>query len=100
MCQPLQTTRHAHPRLRVGWFAIRPEFRRQGFGTAAIHQFCDAARTAGSTELWDYTGLQDAVARSFYTSLGFEVLGPGSEYAPGKTMDDSDIVLRRILALS
>ena len=100
MCQPLQTTRHAHPRLRVGWFAIRPQFRRQGFGTAAIHQLCDAARAAGSTELLVYTGLQDAVARSFYTSLGFEVFGPASDYAPGKTTDDSDIVLKRILALS
>src|SRR6516165_4090552 len=84
----------------LGWFAIRPRFRRQGFGTAAIHQLCDAARTGGSRELWVYTGLQDGVARSFYTSLGFEVLGPASEYAPGKTTDDSDIVLRRALALS
>jgi hypothetical protein len=42
----------------------------------------------------------DAAARSFYTSFGFEVLGPASDYAPGKTMDDSDIVLRRILAVS
>jgi RimJ/RimL family protein N-acetyltransferase len=80
---------------RLGWFAIRPKFRRQGFGTAAIHQLCNAARAAGSTELWVYTGLQDSVARSFYTSLGFEVLGPASEYAPGKTTDDSDILLRR-----
>ena len=70
------------------------------FGTAAIHQLCRAAHASGSTELWVYTGLQDAVARSFYTSLGFEVLGPASEYARGKTTDDSDIVLKRILALS
>jgi GNAT superfamily N-acetyltransferase len=84
----------------LGWFAIRPQFRRQGFGTAAIHQLCDAARTAGSTELWVYTDLHDDVARSFYTSLGFEVLGPASEYAPGRTTDDSDIVLKRILAIS
>jgi ribosomal protein S18 acetylase RimI-like enzyme len=84
----------------LGWFAIRPQFRRQGFGTAAIHRLYDATRTAGSTELWVYTGLDDDVARSFYTRLGFEVLGPASEYAPGKTTDNSDIVLKRILALS
>ena len=84
----------------LGWFAIRPKFRRQGFGTAAIHQLCDAARGTRSTELSVYTSLEDEVARSFYTSLGFEVLGPASEYAPGKTTDDSDIVLKRILALS
>jgi GNAT superfamily N-acetyltransferase len=84
----------------LGWFAIRPQFRRQGFGTAAIRQLCDAARTTGSTELWVYTGLRDDVARSFYISLGFEVLGPASEYALGKTTDDSDILLRRILTVS
>jgi GNAT superfamily N-acetyltransferase len=82
----------------LGWFAIRRQFRRQGFGAAAIHQLCDAARAAGSTELWVYTGVRDDAARSFYTSLGFEVLGPASEHAPGKTTDDSDIVLKRILA--
>jgi GNAT superfamily N-acetyltransferase len=84
----------------LGWFAIRPRFRRHGFGTAAIHQLCDAARTAGSTALWVYIGLHDDVARFFYTSLGFKVLGPAFEYAPGKTTDDSDILFRRILAVS
>jgi hypothetical protein len=47
-----------------------------------------------------YTGSCDDVARNFYISIGFEVLGPASGYAPGKTMDDSDIVLRRILAVA
>jgi RimJ/RimL family protein N-acetyltransferase len=84
----------------LGWFAIRPQFRRQGFGTAAIHQLCHAARDTGSTELWVYTDRHNEVARIFYLSLAFEVLGPASDYAPGKTMDDSDIVLRRILAAS
>jgi RimJ/RimL family protein N-acetyltransferase len=84
----------------LGWFAVRPQFRRKGFGTAAIHQLCHAARDAGSTELWVYTDRHDEVARIFYLSLGFEVLGPASDYAAGKTMDDSDIVLKRILAAS
>src|ERR1700750_2865202 len=81
----------------LGWFAIRPQFRRQGFGTAAIHQLCHAARSAGSTELLVYTGSHDDVARIFYISLGFEVMGSALEHARGKTMDDSDIVLRRAL---
>jgi hypothetical protein len=34
----------------------------------------------------------------FYISLGFEVLGPARDCAPARTMGDSDIVLRRILA--
>jgi GNAT superfamily N-acetyltransferase len=81
----------------LGWFAIRPQFRRQGFGTAAIHQLSYVARNAGSTELWVYTGSNDNIARTFYLSLGFEVLGAASDYAPGQTMDDSDIVLKRAL---
>jgi hypothetical protein len=43
---------------------------------------------------------QMPAARAFYISLGFEVLGPASNYALGKTMGDPDIVLRRILASS
>jgi RimJ/RimL family protein N-acetyltransferase len=81
----------------LGWFAIRPQFRRQGFGTAAFHRLADLARNARSKELWVYTGSNDNVARTFYLSLGFEVLGRASDYAPRRTMDDSDIVLRRAL---
>jgi ribosomal protein S18 acetylase RimI-like enzyme len=78
----------------LGWFAIRPKFRRHGFGSAAIHKLCHVARSAGSRELWVYTGQEDEAARQFYRSLGFEVLGPASDYARGRSMDDSDIVLK------
>ena len=78
----------------VGWFAISPKFRRKGFGSAAIHGLVDHARTIGCKELWVYTGAPDKAARYFYTKLGFEVLGPAHSYAPGQTMDDSDIVLK------
>ena len=81
----------------IGWFAIRPQFRRQGFGTQAIHALSDVARNLGCKELWVYTGSSDGVAVSFYKSLGFEVLGPAAEWAHGRTMEDSDIVLRRML---
>ena len=84
----------------LGWFAIRPQFRRQGFGSAAIYQLCGVARSTGSTELWVYTDSQDDIVRKFYISLRFEVLGAASKYAPGKTMDDSDIVCRRMLAVA
>ena len=67
----------------LGWFAIRPQFRRQGFGTSAIHQLSYVARNGGSTELWVYTGSNNNTARTFYLSLRFEVLGPASDYAPG-----------------
>ncbi len=37
------------------------------------------------------------IARIFYINLGFGILGMASDYAPRETIDDSDIVLRRIL---
>jgi ribosomal protein S18 acetylase RimI-like enzyme len=81
----------------VGWFGIRPRFRREGFGTSAMDALIDLARSFGCQQLWVYTGSSDDVAVSFYKSLAFEVLGTAAEWAPGRTMEDSDIVLRRIL---
>jgi GNAT superfamily N-acetyltransferase len=81
----------------VGWFGIRPRFRREGFGTNAMYALFDVARSISCRELWVYTGSADRIALSFYKSLGFEVLGSATEWAPGRTMEDSDVVLRRIL---
>jgi ribosomal protein S18 acetylase RimI-like enzyme len=81
----------------VGWFGIRPRFRRQGFGRNAINVLFDVARSIGCKELWVYTGPSDDIAVSFYKSLGFEFLGSAADSARGRTMDDSDIVLRRML---
>ena len=81
----------------VGWFGVRPRFRREGFGTNAMYALFDVAQNIGCQELWVYTGSSDDVAVSFYKSLGFEVLGSAAEWVPGRTMDDSDIVLRRML---
>ena len=84
----------------LGWFAIRPKFRRHGFGSAAIHGIVDYARTMSCKELWVYIDSSDEVAKSFYASLGFEVLGSACNYAPGQTMEDSDIVLKLRLDVS
>jgi ribosomal protein S18 acetylase RimI-like enzyme len=81
----------------LGWFGIRPRFRRQGFGTHAIYLLWDFARSIACRELWVYTGSSDDIAVRFYKSLGFEVLGTAAEWAHGQTMDDSDIILRRML---
>jgi ribosomal protein S18 acetylase RimI-like enzyme len=63
-----------------------------------MHALIDFARHLGVEELWVYTGSSDSIAVNFYRSLGFEVLGTAAAWAPGQTMDDSDIVLRRILS--
>jgi ribosomal protein S18 acetylase RimI-like enzyme len=82
----------------LGWFAILSQFRRQGFGSAAIQQLFKIARDAACKELWVYTGSRDHIARNFYTNLGFKVVGPARDCAPASTMDDSDIVLKRMLS--
>jgi RimJ/RimL family protein N-acetyltransferase len=81
----------------LGWFAIRPQFRRRGYGSAAIIALSDFARSLGCKELWVYTDATNNVAMKFYASLGFELLGPATQWAPGRTMDDTDMVLRRTL---
>jgi RimJ/RimL family protein N-acetyltransferase len=78
----------------LGWFAIRPTFRRQGFGSGAIYLLADYARSVGYKELWVYTDSSNEAARNFYCSIGFELLGIARNYAPGQTIDDSDIVLK------
>ena len=82
----------------VGWFGIRPPFRRQGFGKHAMHALINFARHLGVEELWVYTGSSDSIAVNFYRSLSFEELGAAADWAPGRTMDDSDIVLRHVLS--
>ena len=81
----------------VGWFGVRPRFRRESFGTNAMRALFDVARSIDAQELWVYTGSSDDIAVRFYKSLGFEVLGSAAEWATGRTMDDLDIVLRKML---
>jgi GNAT superfamily N-acetyltransferase len=76
----------------VGRFAIRPGFRRQGFGKSAMYALIDFAKSIQIKELWVYTGSADDIAVSFRNSLGFELLGCAGEWAPGRTMDNFDIV--------
>ena len=77
--------------------AFAHRFRREGFGTNAKYAPFDVARSFGCQQLWVYTGSSDDAAVCFYKSLGFEVLGSAADWAPGQTMEDSDIVLRRML---
>ena len=48
-------------------------------------------------EVWVYTSAGDHIARDFYLSLDFELIGSACEYANGKTANASDVVLRQKL---
>jgi ribosomal protein S18 acetylase RimI-like enzyme len=81
----------------LGWFAIRPQYRRRGFGRAAIRSLTGEAQRINCREIWVYTDADDRIARDFYISVGFEVIGLAHEWAHGRTMDPSDVVLRQKL---
>jgi len=62
-----------------------------------MYALIDFAKGIQVKELWVYTGSADDIAVNFYKSLGFELLGCAAELAPGRTTDDSDVVLKRML---
>jgi hypothetical protein len=62
-----------------------------------MYTLIDFAKSIRVKELWVYTGSADDIAVNFYKNLGFELLGCAADWAPGRTMDDSDVVLKRML---
>ena len=58
-----------------------------------MYALIDFAKGIQAKELWVYTRSADDIAVNFYKGLGFELLGCAAEWAPGRTMDDSDVVL-------
>ena len=62
-----------------------------------MYALIDFAKGIQVKKLWVYTGSSDDIAVNFYKSLGFEHLGCAAESAPGRTMDNFDIVLKRML---
>jgi GNAT superfamily N-acetyltransferase len=82
----------------IGWFGIRPKFRRQRFGTSAVARLVIFARVIGCKTLWVHTGTTDKTAIQFYQNLGFVIVGTAKDCARQQTMEDSDIVLRRQIA--
>lgn len=78
----------------VGWFGIRPQFRRQGWGKMMMKQLKDYAREFGFQQLCVYTNHPNLAAISFYENSGFVKLGVAAEVCPGKTHNLSDIILK------
>jgi GNAT superfamily N-acetyltransferase len=81
----------------IGWLGVRPAFRRQVIGTSTIQNLIAAAQNIGCKTLWVYTGAEDQIAIQFYQKVGFAVVGPAGQSAPGQTMNDSDIVLNKVI---
>ena len=82
----------------IGWFGIRPRFRRRGYGSNAVSETIRVAREEGCDALYVYTGSENHQAVQFYKSIGFHVLGIAADCAPGQTMESTDVVLEYLIA--
>jgi RimJ/RimL family protein N-acetyltransferase len=78
----------------VGWFGIRPGFRRRGYGARAIQSLGAIAGSVGGQTLWVYTEPTNLAAIQFYLQMGFTIVGSAGQCAEGQTMDASDVVLK------
>lgn len=78
----------------MGWFGLRPQFRRQGRGTMMMDRLTEYARSFEFQELWVFTNYDNFAAISFYENYGFLRLGEAVDICPGKTHELSDIILR------
>lgn len=81
----------------LGWLGIRLHFRRQGVAKKTVPRLVSLAQKQGAKELWVYTDAANEPAQQLYEKLNFERMGTAEQCAPGKTMNDSDIVFRRLI---
>lgn len=59
----------------LGWFGVRPEFRRQGIGTEVLRVVERDARALGTACLYLYTGAENKAGRAFWEAQGYRVTG-------------------------
>lgn len=78
----------------LGWLGIRPQFRRQGWGTQMLKQIMDRAIAFGFRDVWVFTETDNQAAIAFYQNAGFTELGPASTLCSEVTHDLTDVVLR------
>ncbi|MDP5337061.1 MAG: GNAT family N-acetyltransferase [Nodularia sp. (in: cyanobacteria)] len=78
----------------MGWFGLRPNFRREGWGTIMLDRLKEYAHSFEFQELWVFTNYDNLAAISFYENYGFVKLGEAVDICPGKTHELSDIILK------
>jgi len=78
----------------IGWFGVRPKYRKQGFGLRMIEELKMIARKFAGRELWTYTEQENIAAINLYLKAGFEKAGNVSEAAPEERAEPTDIVLK------
>lgn len=66
----------------LGWFAVHPEFQRQGIGHAMMEKVCKIAPKKGYKKLFIETYSDDDFlkARDFYEGFGFKKAGEIRDY--------------------
>lgn len=89
-----QTTNSPSNVVWVGWFGLRPQFRREGWGSIMMKSLKGYAQEFGFQELWVFTNYNNLPALSFYEKSAFMKLGTAAEVCPGQTHNLSDVILK------
>ncbi len=68
----------------LSWFAVSPDYQRQGVGSAMLEAIMKIGRKKGFTKLFieTYDGPDFEKARRFYTAMGFTEAGRIDDYLP------------------
>ena len=88
----------AEPRIWLGWFGVRSQLQRNGFGRAILAMTIDEINRVHPNIEWLYVFTDSAV--EFYQKCGFEKrgtcveLGMAGEVSPDSTFKDDDVILR------
>ncbi len=78
----------------LGWFGVRPSFRRHHLGKEIINQIKKMALNYNFQELRLFTNHNNYIAQKFYESQGFEKLGAAGEINCQDTFTLNDIIYR------
>jgi len=81
----------------VGWFGVRPNYRRRGFASIMMDELKDLARGFNFKELWVFTEPDNEAALGCYRKAGFIEVDTSKEEVPGTTHEPSDVKLKFLL---
>jgi ribosomal protein S18 acetylase RimI-like enzyme len=78
----------------LGWFGVRPSFRRSHLGTAIIEQTKKLAIDYNFQELWLFTDQKNYIAQKFYENQKFHKLGSAQELECQDTFKLTDLIFQ------
>jgi GNAT superfamily N-acetyltransferase len=74
----------------LGWFGVRPAYRRRGIGLRILQQTIEISASRNSTRIVLHTDPHGASVHRFYESAGFRRLGVSEDVLPESAFDNFD----------